>query len=194
MKRDMKRILWQAFVVAALGMGLAQGKECKGVNLPDQAQVDGSNLTLNGLGLRQATALKINVYVAALYVAKTSTDSKALLGANTPSELILQFVRNVGADDLRKGWSEGFEKNSNDQLPALKERIAMLNGWMADVKTGERLTFIHKPGTGLQVDMNGTVKGIIKGDDFAKAFLSIWLGAEPPNPEIKAGLLGGSCG
>ena len=194
MKRDMKRILWQVFVVAALGMGLAQGKECKGVNFPDQAQVDGSNLTLNGLGLRQATALKINVYVAALYVAKTSTDSKALLGANTPSELILQFVRNVGADDLRKGWSEGFEKNSNDQLPALKERIAMLNGWMADVKTGERLTFIHKPGTGLQVDMNGTVKGTIKGDDFAKAFLSIWLGAEPPNPEIKAGLLGGSCG
>ena len=194
MKRDMKRILWQVFVVAALGMGLAQGKECKGVNFPDQAQVDGSNLTLNGLGLRQATALKINVYVAALYVAKTSTDSKALLGANTPSELILQFVRNVGADDLRKGWSEGFEKNSNDQLPALKERIAMLNGWMADVKTGERLTFIHKPGTGLQVDMNGTVKGTIKGDDFAKAFLSIWLGAEPPNPEIKVGLLGGSCG
>ena len=30
-----------------------------------------------------------------------------------------------------------------------RDRIAMLNGWMADVKTGERLTFIHKPGTGL---------------------------------------------
>ena len=122
------------------------------------------------------------------------SDANALLGSNTPSELILQFVRNVGADDLRKGWSEGFEKNSKDQLPALKDRIAMLNGWMADVKTGERLTFIHKPGTGLQVDVNGAVKGTIKGDDFAKAFLSIWLGADPPNPEIKAGMLGGTCG
>jgi hypothetical protein len=194
MKPDLKTILLPALVVAALGMGVAEGKECKGVSFPDQAQVEGSSLALNGLGMRQATALKVNVYVAALYVAKTSTDANVLLGANTPSELILQFVRNVGADDLRKGWSEGFEKNAKDQLPALKERIAELNGWMADVKTGQRLTFIRKPGVGLQVDVNGAVKGTIQGDDFAKAFLSIWLGADPPNPEIKAGMLGGVCG
>ena len=194
MKTNMKRILMPAIVGAALTAGAVHGKECKGVSFPDQAQVDGSNLTLNGLGLRQATAFKVNVYVAALYVAKTSSDPNALLGANTPSELILQFVRNVGADDLRKGWSEGFEKNSKDQLPALKERIAMLNGWMADVRTGERLTFTNKPGAGVTVNVNGTVKGTIKGDDFAKAFLSIWLGTDPPNPEIKAGMLGGACG
>jgi len=194
MKTDMKRILLQTLAVAALGAGIAHGKECKGVNFPDQAQVDGSTLTLNGLGLRQATVFKVNVYVAALYVAKPSSDPNTLLGSNTPSELILQFVRNVGADDIRKGWDEGFEKNAKTQLPVLKARIAMVNAWMADVKTGERLTFIHKPGTGLQVDVNGAVKGIVKGDDFAKAFLAIWLGADPPNPEIKAGLLGGTCG
>lgn len=189
-----KRMLMTLVVAAALGSGIAQGKECKGVDFPDQAQVEGSSLTLNGLGLRQATVFNVNVYVAALYVARTSRDPSALLGSNTSSELILQFVRNVGADDIRKGWSEGFEKNSKDQLPALKERITMLNGWMADVGTGERLTFIRKPGAGLQVDVNGAVKGTIPGDDFAKAFLAIWLGAEPPNPEIKAGLLGGACG
>ncbi len=194
MKSRTKQILMPALLFAAMGAGAALGKECKGVTFPDQAQVDGSNLVLNGLGLRQATAFKVNVYVAALYVAKTSTDANALMGSSAPSELILQFVRNVGADDLRKGWSEGFEKNSKDQLPALKDRIATLNGWMGDVKSGERLTFIHKPGTGLQVDVNGAVKGTIKGDDFAKAFLAIWLGSDPPNPEIKAGMLGGSCG
>ena len=194
MKSQTQRILMPALVIAALGAGGAHGKECKGVNFPDQAQVEGSSLALNGLGLRQATAFKVNVYVAALYVTKTSSDANALLGSNAASELILQFVRNVGADDLRKGWNEGFEKNAKDQLPALKERIATLNGWMTDVKTGERLTFIHKPGTGLQVDVNGAVKGIIKGDDFARAFLAIWLGADPPNPEIKSGLLGGACG
>src|SRR5258706_3784309 len=168
MKLNLKNTVLQAFVIAALSTGIAHGKECKGVNFPDQAQVEGSNLMLNGLGLRQATAFKVNVYVAALYVAKTSSDASAILGASTPNELILQFVRNVGADDLRKGWREGFEKNAKDQLPALKERIAMLNGWMADVKSGERLTFIHKLGAGIQVDVNGTVKGIVKGDDFAK--------------------------
>lgn len=194
MKSYANRILMPALVIATLVAGVAQGKECKGVNFPDQAQVEGTNLTLNGLGLRQATAFKVNVYVAALYVAKVSNDANALLGADAPSQLILQFVRNVGADDLRKGWSEGFEKNSKDQLPALKDRIATLNGWMTDVKTGERLTFTSKPGAGVTVNVNGVVKGTVKGDDFAKAFLAIWLGGDPPNPEIKAGMLGGACG
>ena len=193
MKRNVRTILLPALVVATLGTAAVQGKECKGVDFPDQAQVDGSSLTLNGLGMRQATVLKVNVYVAALYVAKPSSDPNALLSSTTPTELILQFVRNVGADDLRKGWSEGFEKNAKGQLPALKERIAELNGWMTDVKTGDRLTFIHKPGAGIQVDVKGATKGIVKGDDFAKAFLSIWLGADPPNPEVKAGMLGGAC-
>ena len=190
----MKQKLLVIGIVAALGAGVAQGKECKGVTFPDQAQVEGSTLALNGVGLRQATMLKVNVYVAALYVAKTSSDPNAILQSNAPSELILQFVRDVGAADLRKGWDEGFAKNSKGQLPALQERIATLNGWMADVKSGQKLIFVFKPGVGVHVDVNGTAKGAISGDDFAKAFLSIWLGADPPNPEIKAGLLGGACG
>ncbi len=61
-------------------------------------------------GLRQATMFKVNVYVAALYVAKPSSDPTAILGSGAPSELILQFVRDVGADDLRKAWDEGFAR------------------------------------------------------------------------------------
>jgi hypothetical protein len=190
----MNRNLLLIGAIAVLSAGIAQGKECKGVNFPEQIQADGNSLALNGLGLRQATAFKINVYVAALYASKASTEPNALLDASVPKELILQFVRDVGASDLSKGWNEGFEKNAKGQSAALKDRIAMLDEWMTDIKSGQRLTFTYKPGAGVQVDVNGAVKGILKGDDFAKAFFSIWLGAEPPNPEIKAGLLGGTCG
>ena len=194
MKTSMRRILMHTMVVAALGWGNVHAKTCNGINFPDQLPVEGSDLSLNGLGLYQATFLKVKVYVAALYIGKTSADPGAILAAVGPSGLILQFVRDVGANDLRKGWDEGFAENSSAQRPALKERIAMLNGWMADMKSGQRLAFIHKPGAGVQVDVNGTVKGTIKGDDFAKALLAIWLGGDPPNAEIKAGLLGGACG
>ena len=180
-------------LIAALLAGVAQGKECQGVTFPDQVQVDGSNLALNGLGLRLATMLKVKVYVAALYVAKTSSDASAILGASAPSELVLHFVRDVGASDLSMAWAEGFEKTAKAQLPALKDRIATLSGWMADMKNGQKMTFIFKPGAGVEVDVNGSAKGTIKGDDFSKAFLAIWLGPEPPNPEIKTGLLGGAC-
>lgn len=192
----MKRHLWLLMVslITAFSVEVAHGKECKDVNFPDQTQVEGSTLVLNGLGLRQATMLKVNVYVAALYVAQTSTDANAILAANTPQELILHFLRNVGGADLSKAWEEGFASNAKAQLPALKERIEKLKGWMTDMKTGQRLIFTHKPGAGIQVDVNGTMKGTIPGDDFARAFLSIWLGAHPPNAGLKAGLLGGDCG
>jgi len=49
-------------------------------------------LVLNGLGLRQATMMKVNVYVAALYVAQRSADANAILASNTPKDLIFQFV------------------------------------------------------------------------------------------------------
>ena len=172
----------------------AHGKECLGVNFPDRMRVDGSELTLNGVGVRKATFLKVNVYVAALYSAKPSRDPKALVAASGPDELILHFVRNVGVDDLTKAWNEGFERNSRQQLPTFKERIAKLNSWMSDMKTGQRLTFIRRPGVGIEVAVDGAVKGTVEGDDFARALLSIWLGESPPNPELKRGLLGGECG
>jgi len=174
-------------------MGVAYGKDCQGVSFPEQVQVNGSTLTLNGLGLRQATFLKVNVYVAALYVASVSSDAPALLASNTPKEVILHFVHNVSDDELKKAWEEGFEHNAKAQLPALHERIEKLQSWMVDMQSGQRLTFIHTPGAGIQVDVNGTGKGTIPGDDFATALLSIWLGPHPPNPNLKSGLLGGAC-
>jgi len=177
-------------VIAMLGVEVVHGKECNGVKFPDETQVDGINLTLNGLGLRQATMFKVKVYIAALYVAKPSNDANVILGSNTPKELVLHFVRNVTASDLNNAWEEGFDKQASE----FKDPLAMLKGWMTDMKTGQRLVFVHKPGAGIQVDVNGAAKGTIKGDQFAKAFLSIWLGPNPPNPGLKTGLLGGACG
>lgn len=183
-----------ACLATAFCVGAAHGKECKGASFPDQVQSEAGALKLNGLGLRQATILKVNVYVAALYVPQTSTDANAIIKSNAPKELVLHFVRDVGRTDLSKGWDEGFENNAKSQLPALKERIETFKGLMADMKTGQRLRFVSKPGAGVQVDVNGTVKGTIAGDDFARALFSIWLGSSPPNPGLKAGLLGGECG
>jgi hypothetical protein len=187
-----RRSLLMFGMLIALGAGGAAAKECLGVNFPDQTQADGSTLTLNGLGVRKATLLKINVYVAALYVANPSSDPNAILGSKTPIKLILHFVRDVSAADISNGFDESFAKSAKGQLPALQARIAMLEDWMSDLTTGQQMTFIAMPGVGVQVNVSGTEKGTVSGDDFTKAFLSIWLG-NPPNPEIKAGLLGGAC-
>jgi hypothetical protein len=180
-------------VVAMAGAGVAHGRECAGVVFPDRQQIQGDTLVLNGLGLRQATFMKVDVYVAALYTARAASDPAAILGSSTPKQLVLHFVRDVGVDDLNEAWNEGFSANAKTQLPALETRVTTLESWMADMNTGERLSFTYEPGAGIEVDVGGDSKGTIEGDDFARAFLSIWLGAHPPNAGLKSGLLGGAC-
>jgi Chalcone isomerase-like len=120
-------------LITISGLGVAHGKECAGVSVPDQVQVEDSTLVLNGAGLRQATMLKVNVYVAALYTAKATSDPDAILGSSTPKQLVLQFVRTVGAADLNKAWEEGFTANAKPQLPAratISRARSCPSGWV----------------------------------------------------------------
>jgi Chalcone isomerase-like len=182
------------FLLLATAVCAAQDRKCRDISFPGHVQVNGNELTLNGLGVRKATFLKVNVYVAALYVKQPLRDPKQLIDSDTPQQLVLHFVRNVGAEDIRKGFSEGFERGGADRSPAMKERITRLNTWLGDMQAGRRLTFVRLPHAGVQVSVDGVQKGTIEGDDFSRALMSIWLGATPPNPELKSGLLGGECG
>jgi hypothetical protein len=187
------RICLISLLSAATGVCAADEVKCRVLSFPEHVQVNGTDLTLNGLGIRKATFLKINVYVAALYVTKQTHEAAPLINSDTPQELVLHFVRDVGVRDLRKAFSEAFERNGADRSPSMQERIEKLNGWMTDMDKGQRLTFVRLPHAGLQVTINGVQKGLIDGDDFSRAFVSIWLGSTPPNPELKTGLLGGEC-
>jgi hypothetical protein len=172
--------------------GMAYGADCLDVNFPEQLQLQGGTLALNGLGVRKATFLKVNVYVAALYVPQRTTDPRAIVDSSGPFELDLQFVRSVGANSIRDGFAEGFAQTAAGNS-ALQPRIATLLSWMDDIRTGERMSFIGSPGRGVQFSFAGKMKGIIPGEDFTRALLSIWLGDHPPNPELRSGLLGGPC-
>jgi len=167
--------------------------ECDGLSFPQQIQAGGQTLTLNGLGLRTATIFSIKVYVGALYVPRPTADANAILTSREPAEMELRFVFHVTAGQLRSAWTEGFEKSAPGQLPQLQSRIDQLNGWMHGVGSGQRMTFLRIPGVGIRYSLDGAVQGTIPGDDFAQAFLAIWLGASPPSQAMRAGLLGGAC-
>ena len=52
------------------------------------------------------------------------------------------------------------------------------------------MSLTYLPGTGVQVEFKGDVKGVVPGADFAQALFRIWLGPSPPNAGLKEGLLG----
>lgn len=161
-----------------------------GVTMPDTITVGGKQLSLNGMGLREATWLKVDVYVAALYVENVSSNPAKLVAANEVKRIVLRFKRNVGHDDIVKAWSTGFAGNATVPLAKIQPLIARLNEWMPSFSKGDTLTFTLLPGKGVTVDINGKSKGTLGDDDFARSLLSIWLGPKPPSDDLKRGMLG----
>lgn len=186
----MRRMLFAAAVAFAAMSLPVFAAELAGVTLPDQETVEGKTLLLNGLGLREATFLRVDVYVAGLYLETKSDDAAAIINAATAKRLVMHFVRSVGRDDLVKAWTEGFEKNAPDAKAATKEGLAALNAAMTDVKEGDTIVLTQIPERGVVVAVKGKASEPIAGDAFARALFSVWLGAKPPNPELKEGLLG----
>jgi len=186
-----RTILGLAIATAAMaGAGQAEAGKLAGVTMPDTIIVAGKQLTLNGMGLREATFLKIDVYVAGLYLEHVSSSPAAILAADEARQLVLRFVRNVDRDDIIEAWNAGFAGNATVPVAALRPHIARLDAWMPEFGGGDTLTFRYVPGEGVTVEINGARKGVINDASFARSLFAIWLGPRPPTGDLKRGLLG----
>ena len=182
-----------ALPMLVAGATPAVGAECIGVQVPDSVKVGDKELVLNGLGIRKATIFNVKVYVAGLYLSEKSGDGEKIIGSNEPWELALHFVHDADASDIRDAFDEGFEKAAGDKLNALSARIDALKSQMIDFEEGHVLSYAYDPANGTVVDVNGKNGPPIEGADFAAALLKISIGPEPPNEDLKTGLLGGKC-
>jgi Chalcone isomerase-like len=179
--------------VSAMAAFPALGAQCLDVQFPDSVKVGSTDLVLNGMGIRKATMLAVKVYVAGLYLPAKSSDGAKIAAANQAWELDLHFVHSADASDITDAFDEGFEKAAGDNLDALKPKIETLKSQMADMEDGQILSYAYDPSTGTVVTVNGKSGAPIEGADFAAALLTISIGPEPPNEDLKTGLLGGAC-
>ena len=84
-----------SIVILALAATSAQAGNKAGVTMPDSILVGDKQLTLNGMGLREATWLNIDVYVGGLYLEHVSSDATSIIASNQTKRLVLQFVRDL---------------------------------------------------------------------------------------------------
>lgn len=152
--------------------------------------MDGVALKLNGLGLREATFLAVDVYVAALYVVQPSHEPHALIYGDSTTRVVMRFVRDVSMEEVRDELNTGLSDNAPRADKAKKKAFLAL---LKPLSEGDTLTFTYRPGQGLTVEGPGGVWGTIDGLAFARAVLSTLIGPEPPNEGLKEGLLGGPC-
>ena len=168
----------------------ATAGEKAGVTMPDTLSVGKTRLVLNGMGLREATFFKVDVYVAGLYLESPSSDATSIIRSKQTKILVLKFVRNVGRSDILKAWHEGFQHNAVIALPLIQREMDQLDAWTPKFKKGDTLRFIYQPDKGVQVDINYARKGTLKGEHFAQSLFAIWLGKHPPTSALKSGMLG----
>jgi hypothetical protein len=174
--------------IALVAFSSAHAATLAGVSFPDDARVGDKTVTLNGLGVRTATLLKVKVYVIGLYLERKSSDPQAIIESSENKRIAMQFVHKVTADELRGGWSEGFEDNTRD-VEAIEGEIAKFNASMRDVNSGDSIV-LDFSGDRVDVLINASKIDSLTGTAFQRALLAIWLGPKPPNEALKEGILG----
>ena len=191
----MTRKLAQTLVVLICSLALASSAtvfaaEISGVKLPDQVTVGGKSLKLNGAGLRQATILKINAYAAGLYLENSSHDGDGIANSDQLKAIHMVFMRDVSAKQMSDAFQEGFDKNCVAGCAELKPHIGKLQGLLKDMKKGETMAY-HFLATGVEVMIRGQKAGSVGDKAFSHQLIRVWIGKNPPNTELKEGLLGG---
>ena len=175
-----------AFVVASTFN--LHASNLAGVTLPDTEEVGGTKLVLNGMGLR--TKFMIKVYVAGLYLQQKSSDPNAIINADAPKRIVMQFLHGASKNQMSDAFNESFNDNSPEAVKTMKADIDRLLSALEPVKAGDQMVFTYVPGTGTTFAMNGKEKLTIAGPAFGPVLFAVWLGPKPPNGDLKKGMLG----
>jgi hypothetical protein len=139
-------------------------------------------MQLQGQG--RMTFWGFDIYDARLYVG----DQRGLTGF----ALDLNYLRSLKGSDITKRTIDEMQRlgvGEADRSTWGKK----LDGIFPDVVSGSSLTAIHVPGRGTVFLYNGKPAGEIAGDDFAKAFFSIWLDPKTAAPKLRTALIGQAC-
>ena len=156
-----------------------------GANLPDTAVVAGKSLVLNGLGLR--TEFMVKVYIAGLYLEQKSADPEAIIKADAPKRLVMQFLHDASNKQMTDAFSEWFHDNTPEAGTTMKADIDRFLGVLEPVKVGDQMVFTYLPATGTTVTINGKDKLTIAGPRLQPGALLGVAGAETSHGKSKKG-------
>lgn len=181
-----------ALVAALLAVPTLHAAEVAGIKVDDSLRVGGSELLLNGAGLR--SKLFIKVYVGALYVGQKSTTPAAILDNPQPRRMVMRLLRDVDAETLASAMDEGLKNNHTPaEMADMKTQAEQLAGIMKSIgkaREGDTIA-IDFSADGVSISLNGETRGKVAGPGFAKALLKVWLGDKPADASLKKALLGG---
>ena len=157
------------------------------------ANVAGTPLQLNGVGLRAAFIYK--VYLAGLYLPARAATGAAVFAETGPKRLQVRMLMDGPSDEFAKAFTGGITKRTPaDQVAAMRPRIDAFDRTLrsvGNVHKGDVVNLDFAPGVGLTMTVNGKACGApVPGADLYAALLNIFVGDRPVDAKMKAGMLG----
>ena len=139
------------------------------------------------VGKGKLTFFGLEVYESSLWA---TPSFKGLAFENHNFALELHYLRSFTAIDIAKRSIEEMQRIEPvpDQKVALW--IKTLSEAFPNVKKGDRIVGVHKPGFGVTFWHNGKRSGEIKDADFSRQFFGIWLSPKTSEPKLRQALLG----
>ncbi|RLT97997.1 chalcone isomerase family protein [Ketobacter sp.] len=180
-----------ALLAACILSSAAYSLDIGGITLPDSLQAGGSELHLNGAGIRDKWLL--DLYVGGLYLPAKQTDGDAILQASEPMAIRLHIISGmITSEKMTKATVEGFENATHGETAPLQTEIDQFLATFAEpIKEGDIFDFIYLPGAGVQIVKNGQNAQLIKGDvAFKSALFGIWISDRPAQKSLKKAMLG----
>lgn len=163
-----------------------------GVTLPASMKAGNNNLVLNGGGVR--VKFFMDIYVAGLYVTTKGTNGDAIAKANEPTAVKIHIVSGMATSErMKDAIAEGFKKSTGGNTAPLQAKIDKFIAVFAQepIVKGDVFDNVYVPGEGVKVYKNDKLIQTVDGLDFKTALWGIWLGNEPADKNLKAGMLGG---
>lgn len=177
-----------AAFLAASPEGLAREISVSGVKFEKTTPSPSGPLPLRGATLCRYWGFK--VYTAAFYVDPQARSLEEILGL-APKRLVLYYNRSIDREDLVEATEQALRRNPDVNLPAIRTRLDRLYRWFEDVDKGDRFRLDYIPGEGSTLYFNGRPRGVIEGEDFARALFGVWLSDYSLNEDYRDRLLGG---
>jgi hypothetical protein len=175
--------------MAPLGY-VAHGAELDNMQIPDTLEVNGRTLHLNGYGLRTYSILGIHIYVASLYLERSSTSPEDIIRSPETKLLTVRFEHNISADDARKAWRDGLANNCTAPCHLDPQDVERFLAVVPAMHTGDNYSLLFNQHNAT-VTVSGRQIGTITSPQFAEAMLATFLGPKPASPSLKQELLRG---
>lgn len=181
--------------VPALASAVVEPKS--GTEYPDEITVgqgeQSVKLVATGVGLREKTFLKVDVYTIVSYVQENADLGKdaglGIVNLNGPKRLQLDLRRGFSRDKLIGAFVEGIEANYDDLTPIAADMETFSAYFTRDAQENDKIIFHFCPAVGLTTELNGEEIGVIENPEFAKALWTVWFGKKPASGDLKKALL-----